>query len=410
MNRFIPNLPSAFLLSTLLLPLCLPVISHGHPRNNFVRTIGKNFVLNGRPLYVNGFNSYWMMWVASDPTQRHEVTSVFKEAAAHGLNVARTWAFNDGSGYHALQTSPGVYDEQVFQGLDFVIVEAQKHAIRLILSFVNNYKDFGGRAQYVQWGRNETRLNISSEDDFYTSPIVKKYYKNHVNRIVTRNNSLSGIAYKEDPTIFSWELINEPRCETDPSGRTVQNWVQEMAGYVKSLDSNHLVEVGMEGFYGESVPKRKKFNPNGNEIGTDFITTNQLPGIDFATVHSYPDAWLASSDEKAQLLFLKRWMKVHIKDANRVLKKPILFSEFGKSYKDPGYNITQRDRFYKIVYKNIYKAAKSGKAGGGGLLWQLMAQGMKSLADGYEIVLSQSPSSTAALISSQSKRLISLRF
>ncbi|KAH9319973.1 hypothetical protein KI387_021742 [Taxus chinensis] len=348
-----------------------------------------------------------MMWVASDPTQRYKVTSVFKEAAAHGLNVARTWAFNDGSGYHALQTSPGVYDEQVFQGLDFVIVEAQKHATWLILSFVNNYKDFGGRAQYVQWGRNETGQDIKSEDDFYTNPTVINYYKNHVNRIMMRNNSLNGIAYRDDPTIFAWELINEPRCETDPSGRTVQTWAQEMAGYVKSLDSNHLLEVGLEGFYGDSIPDRKQFNPNENEFGTDFISTNQLREIDFATVHSYPDAWLASSDEKAQLLFLKIWMKVHIEDANRVLKKPILFAEFGKSYKDPGYNITRRDGLYEIVYKNIYEAARSGEAGGGGLLWQLMAQGMKSLADGYEIVLSQSPS-TAALISSQSKRLSSL--
>ena len=65
------------------------------------------------------------------------------------------------------------------QALDFVICEAQRHGIRLILSFVNNYKDFGGRAQYVQWENNATGLQIS-EDDFYTNPNVKDYYKNHV--------------------------------------------------------------------------------------------------------------------------------------------------------------------------------------------------------------------------------------
>lgn len=194
------------------------------------------------------------------------MSSAFKEVASHGLNVARTWAFNDGNGYHVLQTSPGVYDEQVFQALDFVICEAQRHGIRLILSFVNNYKDFGGRAQYVQWENNATGLQIS-EDDFYTNPNVKDYYKNHVKRIMTRNNSLNGVAYKNDPTIFAWELINEPRCKTDLSGRTVQRWVKEMASYVKSIDSNHLLEVGMEGFYGNSVPERKQFNPNGLEFG-----------------------------------------------------------------------------------------------------------------------------------------------
>jgi hypothetical protein len=82
--------------------------------SGFVKTEGTHFSVNGNPLFVNGFNSYWLMTMATDPTQRNKVTSAFEQAAAHGLNVARTWAFNDGQ-YKALQTSPGVYDEQVFQ-------------------------------------------------------------------------------------------------------------------------------------------------------------------------------------------------------------------------------------------------------------------------------------------------------
>ena len=107
----------------------------------------------------------------------------------------------------------------MLQGLDFVVSHAKSYGIKLILSFVNNYKDYGGRAQYVQWGRGAGQ-NIMSDDDFYTNPTVKGYYKNHVKTVMTRVNSISGIAYKDDPTIFSWELINEPRCKTDPSGRT----------------------------------------------------------------------------------------------------------------------------------------------------------------------------------------------
>ena len=102
-----------------------------------------------------------------------------------------------------------------------MVSRAKSYGIRLILSFVNNFKDYGGKAQYIQWGRN-AGLNISSDDDFYTNPTVKGYYKNHVKKVMTRVNSISGIAYKDDPTIFSWELINEPRCEIDPSGRTLQ--------------------------------------------------------------------------------------------------------------------------------------------------------------------------------------------
>lgn len=69
-----------------------------------------------------------------------------------------------------------------------------------------------------------------------------------------------------------------------------QNWVAEMAAYVKSIDSNHLVEVGMEGFYGESMPEKKQANP-GYEVGTDFISNNLIPDVDFTTIHMYPDQW-----------------------------------------------------------------------------------------------------------------------
>ena len=45
------------------------------------------------------------------------------------------------------------------QALDFVISEARKHKIRLILPLCNNWKDYGGKAQYVRWGK-EAGLNL----------------------------------------------------------------------------------------------------------------------------------------------------------------------------------------------------------------------------------------------------------
>lgn len=63
-----------------------------------------------------------------------------------------------------------------------------------------------------------------------------------------------------------------------------------MAAHVKSIDNNHLLEAGLEGFYGPQSSSEVQTNP-GIQVGTDFISNNQIPGIDFATLHSYPDQW-----------------------------------------------------------------------------------------------------------------------
>ena len=75
---------------------------------------GRKFVVNGSHLYVNEFNSYWMMFVATNTIDRQKYASIFQQDAAHGLTISCTWDFNNGNTYRALQTSPGVYNEQVF--------------------------------------------------------------------------------------------------------------------------------------------------------------------------------------------------------------------------------------------------------------------------------------------------------
>lgn len=81
----------------------------------FVETKGLHFVANGSIFFANGYNAYWLMTMASDPSQRAKVTSGLSDASRHGLTVARTWAFSDGGGSNALQTSPGTYNEKTFQ-------------------------------------------------------------------------------------------------------------------------------------------------------------------------------------------------------------------------------------------------------------------------------------------------------
>ncbi|XP_022722492.1 mannan endo-1,4-beta-mannosidase 6-like isoform X2 [Durio zibethinus] len=369
-----------------------------------VETKGNQFVVNGQPFYVNGFNTYWLMVFAADQSTRGKVSELFQQASSVGLTVCRTWAFNDGQ-WRALQKSPSVYDEEVFKALDFVVTEAKKYNIKLILSLVNNWDAYGGKAQYVKWGK-AAGLNLTSDDEFFSHPTLRSYYKAHVKAVLNRVNTFTNITFKDDPTIFAWELMNEPRCTSDPSGDTLQSWIAEMAVHVKSLDAKHLVEIGLEGFYGPSAPARAQFNPNSyaTQVGTDFIRNHQALGIDFASVHIYADTWISQTITNAHLQFTTSWMEAHIEDAEKYLGMPVIFAEFGVSAKDPGYNSSFRDTFISTVYKTILNSTKKGGGGAGSLLWQLFPDGTDYMDDGYAIVLAKSPS-TSNLISLHSTRL-----
>ncbi|KAA3479936.1 mannan endo-1,4-beta-mannosidase 6-like [Gossypium australe] len=369
-----------------------------------VQAKGNQFVNNGQPFYVNGFNTYWLMVFAADQSTRGKVSELFQQASSVGLTVCRTWAFNDGQ-WRALQKSPSVYDEEVFKALDFVVSEAKKYKIRLILSLVNNWDAYGGKAQYVKWG-NASGLNLTSDDEFFSHPTLRSYYKSHVKAVLNRVNTFTNITYKNDPTIFAWELMNEPRCTSDPSGDTLQSWIAEMAAYVKSLDAKHMVEIGLEGFYGPSAPARTQFNPNSyaTQVGTDFIRNHQALGVDFASVHIYADSWISPTISDAHLEFTKSWMEAHIEDAEKYLGMPVIFSEFGVSRKDPGYNSSYRDTLISTVYKTLLNSTKKGGSGAGSLLWQLFPDGTDYMDDGYAIVLAKSPS-TSNLISLHSTRV-----
>ncbi|KAJ7540760.1 hypothetical protein O6H91_10G029500 [Diphasiastrum complanatum] len=395
------------LLASLLLGSRAPcsVATSYYPPGGFVQIRGTQFFVDGHPLYVNGFNAYWMMYFAADAQSRAQVSALMDQASKLGLNVGRTWAFNDGS-YRALQISPGVFSEQVFQGLDFVIAEAKNQGVRLLLSFANNYANFGGKPQYVQWGRN-AGLHLENEDAFFSDSTVKGYYKTFVQTLLTRVNTITGVAYRDEPAIFGWELLNEARCTSDPSGSILQAWIEEMSAFVKSIDGNHILEVGLEGFYSPLSAERVSVNPSsfGEQTGTDFIKNNLPQQVDFATVHTYPDIWLSQENQDVQQEFTTNWIKSHIEDATYKLGKPVLFAEFGKSAYTAGYFQEQRDQLLSNIYATIYASASNGGAGAGALVWQLFTDGIESsFYDGYQIVLSQNPS-TENIIAAQSHRM-----
>ncbi|MQM09730.1 hypothetical protein Taro_042603 [Colocasia esculenta] len=402
------------------------------PKLTFVERNETQFFVDGRPFYVNGWNSYWLMDQAVEEHSRHRVRAMLHTGAKMGLTVCRTWAFNDGA-YHALQVSLGRFDERVFRiflvsfscsilfcvpcldllALDMVIAEAGKHGIRLLLGLVNNLQAYGGKTQYVKWAWEEGIGLSASNDSFFFDPTIRSYFKIYLKTLLTRKNYLTGVEYRDDPTIFAWELINEPSCMSDPTGDTLQDWLEEMSEYIKSLDRKHLLTVGFEGFYGPTSPREKlDVNPSewASRLGTDFIRNSKISSIDFTSVHIYPDQFEGKDlDLDEKIKFTSRWVRSHIDDGDRILRKPVMFTEFGLSNKNKDFEHSHRDTFYQAIFNIMHESARKYGSGAGAFIWQLLVGGMEEYNDDYGLVPWERPS-IYKLIKEQSCKLTAIRF
>lgn len=81
----------------------------------------------------------------------------------------------------------------------------------------------------------------------------------HVHRILNRRNKYTHRVYKDDPAIFGFNLINEPRCETwavPDCEELLHRWLEKAAAAFRQIDDKHLLSIGSEGFfsYEDRVP------------------------------------------------------------------------------------------------------------------------------------------------------------
>jgi hypothetical protein len=339
----------------------------------FVNVQDGQFVLDGAPFRFVGTNAYFLLDAVNYGSPQH-VTDMLALKSSLGFTVMRMWAFMDGtSNTGGFQTSLGVYSEAVAQQLDWILYQADLAGVRLILTLTNYWSDYGGMAWYAgQCGARATS-NL-----FYTNACAQRYFKQWISFLVTRVNTYNHRPYWDDPTIFAWELGNEPRSD-DTTGEKVRAWASGTAAYIKALEAEqaqavygtavarHMVDTGEEGFdttatgYSDvnAVYHRQTYMFNGG-AGVSFTKNTQDPNIDFGSIHLYPEDW------KFSLGAGNNWIADHLKIA-RGFNKPLVLGEFGISAQ-AGTEAT------RAAYLEAWLANFDfGNGGAGGaLFWQLL--------------------------------------
>lgn len=65
-----------------------------------------------------------------------------------------------------------------------------------------------------RWAQDTTETDVKSEM-FYQDPKCFDAFVAYITALLNRRNTLSGVLYKDDPTIFAWSVANEPRVMGD---------------------------------------------------------------------------------------------------------------------------------------------------------------------------------------------------
>ncbi|CAK0785155.1 hypothetical protein CVIRNUC_008361 [Coccomyxa viridis] len=427
-----------------------------HNASQFLRINGNDFVIDCKRAAYVGCNTWDLMDKSRDVGARPEVQARLDAMKTAGWDVGRTWGFSLGTGLvnspvgqvvadptKILETAPGVYNEDVFSSLDWILDQASQRGLRIILPFEDYWLSLD---RYINWSS-----TAKSTNDFYTDWQCRQAYKDHIEHYVNRRNTYNGRLYKEDPTIFYWDLINEPRCTS--CGFALQQWIEEMGVHLKAIDPNHLVTIGEEGFYSTTC-ERAFMNPGAGkrrtgissspwaaQEGQDFLANHVVPSIDLITTHIWSDNWMGYADFagskineafdythgndlwKEKLDYTNAWLSAHISDAN-ALGKPLVVEEFGKAkaaakvytgefphgiVPGSGERIQEgnsvRDLFMKAIYDQIWQNLKNGGVTQGSNFWNLYTAGIGD-DDPYQITLADT--STVGIIDAHAAEIATI--
>ncbi|KAF9501745.1 glycoside hydrolase [Pleurotus eryngii] len=109
---------------------------------------------------------------------------------------------------------------------------------------------------------------------------------------------------------------------TNPDAEAADPWATDISAFIKSIDPNHLIALGDEGFFNR--PGSPTYPYQGSE-GIDFDANLQVSTLDFGTTHAYLDHWGTGADA---LAWGSRWITDHATSSS-LYNKPVILEEFG---------------------------------------------------------------------------------
>jgi len=338
------------------------------PQNSqFVTVSHGQMLLDGKPYIFVGTNYWYGSLLPLEKDKSRGIKRLRRELdflKKHGVTNLRLMAGAEGSGPMngvtrvgpPLQPEQGKFDDNVMHGLDVLLAEMAKRKMKAVIFLSNNWEWSGGFQQYLIWNHVISPDLLTRKPDwdelrdvvakFYSCDACVAAYRKQVEYVVTHTNSVTGKSYIDDPTIMAWELANEPRPMRPVANDAYLKWINESAAYIKSLDHNHLVTTGSEGYIG-TVDKDL------------YEKSHASPDIDYMTIHIWPKnwGWLVGGDPQSQLQQAILKTKDYINDnlaSTQSLKKPLVAEEFGfprdSMSLTSGTSVELRDKyFYRIL-------------------------------------------------------------
>lgn len=348
---------SRFLSLFIALTCCLSIFA----KPGFVTVSEGQFMIDDKPYKYIGTNFWYGAILASEGEggNRQRLHTELDSLQSIGIDNLRILVGGDGDRIiesqiePKLQTAPGVYNETLLNGLDYLLAELEKRGMHAVLYLGNAWEWSGGFGTYLEWaGNGEAPVPSRDGYDIFKDFVsrfsidekAKEMYASHVRNIVGRTNSLTGLPYSESPAIMSWQIANEPRCFADENKEPFAKWIIDTAELIKSIDPNHLVSTGNEGSQGceGDINLWSKIHNNDS--------------IDYATIHIWPYnwQWISADSVEADVDNAIELTGKYITDHRALTGKPLVAEEFG--FPRDGMAIalssptTARDKYFSYIF------------------------------------------------------------